>query len=75
MPIQCEKCIGYPVVEEMGLNPVSRCPVWFTLTAILAAKLPTLLSEPLLGSLHGTFGASEEIGYEDWGRRGPGHDL
>lgn len=75
MPNQCGKCTGFPVVEEMGLNPVSSCPEWFTLTAILAAKLPTLLSEPLLGSLHGTFGINKKIGYEDWGRRGPSHDL
>lgn len=38
---------------------MSSCPEWFTLTAILAAKLPTLLSEPLLGSLHGTFGTKK----------------
>lgn len=75
MPIQSGKSLVNPVVEEMGLNPVSRCPEGFTVTAILAAKLPTLLSEPLLGGLPGTFGTSKEVGYEDWGRRGPGHDL
>lgn len=73
MPMQSGKYTSYPVVEEIGLNPESRCPEGFTITAILAAKLPTLLSEPLLGDLHGTFGTSK-VGYEDWGRRGPGHD-
>lgn len=54
----------------MGLTH-TLCPEGFAVTAILAAQLPTLLSEPLLGGPHGTFGTGEEDMYEDWGERGP----
>lgn len=49
--------------------------VGVTLTAILAAQLLILLSEPLLGGPHCTLGAGKEAGCEDSGGRGPGHGL
>lgn len=51
-------------------QPTPLCPEGFTVTAILAAQLPTLLSEPLQGGPHGTFGTGEEVMYEDWGGKG-----
>lgn len=57
------------------MNPAPGHPEGFTVTAIPAAPLPTLLSEPLLGGTRAPYGTSGETAFEDWGRRGPGHDL
>lgn len=70
MLMQSRKHTSYPVEAGMGLTH-TPCPEGFAVTAILAAQLPTLLSEPLLGGPHGTFETGEEDMYEDWGEKGP----
>lgn len=49
--------------QEWTLCPGAR--EGFTVTAILAAQLLSLLSEPLLGGPHCTLGTSQEGGCED----------